>query len=110
MDNVFEFWWNLKKVRLMLLTNKRKNSKAKEKNFLTIVKGYLNEYCSGCKKLLKEDEFELKTIFKEVQPLLAEFTYITLLEIPKRLPLLHDIQHHINLAPSVNLPNLPIIS
>lgn len=70
-------------------------------------KGYLKEDCGGCKKLQKEDEFELKTISKKVQPLLAEFAYITLSEIPKRLSLLHDIQHHINLAPSANLPNLP---
>ena len=50
-DNVYEFWWNNKKVRLVPLTNKKINLKAEGKNFLAIVKGHLEEDCDGCKKL-----------------------------------------------------------
>ena len=53
MDNVYEFWWNSKKVRLVPLTNKKKNPKAEGKNFLAIVKGHLEKDCDGCKKLQK---------------------------------------------------------
>ena len=76
-DNVYEFWWNNKKVRLMPLTNKKKNPKAEGNNFLTIVKAHLEEDCDGCKKLQKEDEFKMISIPEEVQPLLVEFTDIT---------------------------------
>lgn len=48
----------------MSLTNKNKNSKTKAKNFLTIVKGHLEDDCDGCKKLNKEEEFEVKTVTK----------------------------------------------
>ena len=62
MDNVYKFWWNNKKIHLLLLTNKKKIHKAKGKNFLAIVKGYLEEDCDGCKKLQKEDEFRMTSI------------------------------------------------
>ena len=45
-DNVYEFWWNSKKVCLVPLTNKKKNSKAEGKNFLAIVKGHLEKDCN----------------------------------------------------------------
>lgn len=81
-DNVYEFWWNRKKVHLVPLTNKKKNSKAKEKNFLTIVKGHLEGDCDGYKKLQKEDEFKVESIPRKVQQLLAEFTDITPIKMP----------------------------
>lgn len=37
------------------------NSKPEEKNFLTIVKGHLEDDCDSCKKLKKKKEFEMKT-------------------------------------------------
>lgn len=46
--------------------NKKKSYKPEGKNFLSIVKGLLEKDYEGCKKLEKEDEFELKTIPKEV--------------------------------------------
>lgn len=47
--------------------NKKKSYRPEGKNFLSIVKGLLEKDCEGCKKLEKVDEFELKTIPKEVQ-------------------------------------------
>lgn len=59
-----------------LKKNQKKNSKAQEKNFLTIVKSHLEVDCDGCQMLEKEEEFEVKTIHDKVQPLLVEFTDI----------------------------------
>lgn len=60
--DVYESWWNSKIFFLVPLTNKKKNSKPAEKNFLTIVKGHLEDDCDGCKKLKKKKEFEMKTL------------------------------------------------
>lgn len=70
----------------MPLINKKKNHKSEWKMFLTIVKGNLEEDFDGCKKLHKEDEFKVKTIPEEVQPLLIEFTDVTPSEMSDRLP------------------------
>lgn len=85
-DNVYQFQWNSKKVRLVSLTNKKKNHKAKGQNFLAIVKGHLEEDCDSWEELQKEEEFEVNFIPEEVQPLLVEFADITPLEMPDRLP------------------------
>lgn len=50
-DNVYKLWWNSKKVRLVSLTNKKKNPKAEGHNFPAIVKGHLEEDCDGWKEL-----------------------------------------------------------
>lgn len=50
-ENMYEFWWNSKKVHLVPLMNKKKNFKYKRKIFLAIVKSYLKDDCNGCKKL-----------------------------------------------------------
>lgn len=76
--------------------NEEKNSKAKEKSFLAIVKSHLKDECNGCKKLHKNDEFELLTVPEEVLSLLAEFTDIALSKMIDGLSPLQDIQHHID--------------
>ena len=65
-DNMYKIQQKSKKVGLVSLTNKKMNLEAKEKNFLTIVKGLLKEDFDGCKKLHKKDEFKMKSIFEEV--------------------------------------------
>lgn len=107
MDLLYEFWWNSKKVRLMSLTNKKKNSKAKGKNFLAIVKSHLEGDCDGCKKLRKECVIEVKTIPEELQSLLIEFANITPPEMLDGLLLLRDMWYHIDLFLGASLPNLP---
>ena len=42
-----------------------------------------------------------------VQPLLKEFEELFPDELLARLPLMHDIQHHIDLVPRASLLNLP---
>ena len=42
-----------------------------------------------------------------VQPLLKEFEELFPDELLARLPLMHDIQHHIDLVLTASLPNLP---
>lgn len=105
-DNMHKLWWSSKKVRLVPLTNNKKSSKIEGKNFMTIIKGHLEEDYKGNKKLEKEDEFEVMIVSEEVQPLLVEFTDITLLMMPDGLSPLQDIQHNIDLISCVSLPNL----
>lgn len=106
-DNVYDFWWNSQKVCLMPLTNKKKNAKAEGKNILIIVKSYLDDNCDSYKKLENKKELELKVVPNDLQSLLGEFADITLLEVPKSIPPLWNIQYHMDLLHGVSLPNLP---
>lgn len=55
----------------------------------------------------KEDEFVMTSIPGEVQLLLVEFADIIPSEMPKGLPPLRHIQHHIDLIPGASLLDLP---
>ena len=46
-------------------------------------------------------------IMMEVQTLLEEFDDVIPKDLPTKLPPMRNIQHHIELIPSVYLPNVP---
>lgn len=50
----------------MLSTNKKKNSKAERKSFLTIFKSHLEGDCDDRKKLKNDKELKVKTVLNEV--------------------------------------------
>ncbi|XP_071704931.1 uncharacterized protein [Rutidosis leptorrhynchoides] len=58
--------------------------------------------------LLVEEENEKSThIPTEVKPLLEEFADVLPFEIPPGLPLMREIQHHIDFIPGATIPNKP---
>jgi hypothetical protein len=44
----------------------------------------------------------------EIQELLGEFADIIMDELPRSLPLVRSVSHHIDLIPKVSLPNKPV--
>lgn len=59
------------------------------------------------REILVAEKGEIQGHPKVVQPLLVEFNNILLEELLDGLPLMQNIQHHINLICGANLPNLP---
>ena len=56
------------------------------------------------KKITKESNTALPS---EVTPMIAEFTDVFPEDLPDKFPLMHDIQHVIDLVLGASLPNLP---
>ncbi|XP_010278719.1 PREDICTED: uncharacterized protein LOC104612828 [Nelumbo nucifera] len=94
-----------------------KAPKTDEKNSLTIMHHHA-EFVKECKDtrevhLLvvkgesKNETLEGNKILVEVQELLDEFHDVVSDELPKGLPPMRDIQHHIDFVPSASLTNLP---
>lgn len=52
-------------------------------------------------------QVEPVTILEKLWPMLDEFKEIISEELPHGLPLIWDIQHHIDLVPGSNWPNPP---
>ena len=57
--------------------------------------------------LTMEEEKKLVEHGTEVKKILEEFSSIMPEDLSEGLPPMKDIQHHIDLIPSANLPNLP---
>ncbi|XP_041004080.1 uncharacterized protein LOC121249434 [Juglans microcarpa x Juglans regia] len=113
-DNIYSFWWKDRKVVLMPGGDKiSKSHQAEEKNtFLTLSGARFLEETKDTREIWtlvvkgKEPDVDL-IVPPQVQYILTEFADITPQDLPDELPLMQDVQHHIDLIPGASLPNLP---
>ena len=97
--------------------NQPKTLQAKGRNFLTIIPetSSLMGECKETKEvhlMVAKGEVESRDIVvaqfrMEVQTLLKDFDDVIPEDLPTDLPPMCNIQHHIDLIPSVSLPNVP---
>ncbi|KAI5343349.1 hypothetical protein L3X38_011225 [Prunus dulcis] len=114
-DNVILFSWNNHKIAMATIVPSKKSvePKTKSSSFLTLISSEqeLNEaikeadyFCpivlKGLLKTSKEENVIPPEVLSKFQELISD-------KLPNELPLLRDIQHHINLVHGASLPNLP---
>ena len=91
-----------------------KASKVDGKPSLLIVNNK-DEFNKECKELKQEyvvlvtdgEPKKVTEVLEAIQPLIKEFKEFFPKKLPTSLPLMHNIQHCIDLAPKASLPNLP---
>nr|GEY66165.1 putative reverse transcriptase domain-containing protein [Tanacetum cinerariifolium] len=106
-DNTYSFLFE--GVKITLMPNKPKEIVSKSIGALLTLSQFEEELEVGDDVfvLIGKEVAEDSEIPKTVIPLLKEFSDIFPDELPDGLPPLRDIQHHIDLEPSSQLPNRP---
>lgn len=113
-DNIYSFWWQDRKIVLLLMGDKKCNSPQAEmkrtmfaiceSQFLEEVKD-IGEVWTLVEKGEEVDEnFDIPP---QVQYLPSEFKDLIPSKLPEGLPPMWDAQHHIDLVLRASLPNLP---
>ena len=116
-EYTYEFLRLTKRNQLSKSENQPKALQAEGRNFLTIVHD-LSSLMSECKEtrevhlMVVKGEVESRNsigvqITVDVKPLSEEFDDVIPEDLPTKLPVMHNIQHYIDLISGASLPNVP---